>query len=176
MSRPRLLDRLSEGLHKKLTLVSAPAGYGKSTLLGAWVQQAGLPVAWLSLDQDDNDHNRFLLYTISALKQVLPSLGETILPLVETPQPPPTPILLTALINELNDLGAEIALVFDDFATASPFAAESALVYQAMVLTTQLHEIVETGLAALAPVNDVVSVHEMLVCAAREPATVVTKA
>ena len=75
--RPRLIERLNEGLHGKLTLISAPAGFGKTTLVSEWV--AGCernPVAWLSLDEGDNDPTRFLTYLIAALQTIAANIGE----------------------------------------------------------------------------------------------------
>lgn len=68
--RPRLIERLNAGVSRKLTLVSAPAGFGKSTLISAWAQQVDRPVAWLSLDEDDNDLPRFLSYFTAAQKRL----------------------------------------------------------------------------------------------------------
>jgi LuxR family transcriptional regulator, maltose regulon positive regulatory protein len=75
--RPRLIERLNEGaLHRKLTLVSAPAGFGKTTLLGEWVAGLSRPAAWLSLDEGDNDPARFLAYLVAALRTIAPKIGE----------------------------------------------------------------------------------------------------
>ena len=74
--RPRLIERLNEGLHRKLTLISAPAGFGKTTLVSAWVAGCGRPVAWLSLDEGDNDPARFLTYLVAALQTIAPQIGE----------------------------------------------------------------------------------------------------
>src|SRR3954447_15795243 len=74
--RARLIARLNEGLHRKLTLISAPAGFGKTTLLSAWVASCDRPVAWLSLDEADSDPTRFLTYLVAALQPVAPSAGE----------------------------------------------------------------------------------------------------
>ena len=76
VSRPRLLERLNEGLHRKLILISAPAGYGKTTLLSAWVAFIERPTAWLSLDDQDNDPTRFLTYLVAALQTIAATLGE----------------------------------------------------------------------------------------------------
>src|SRR6476620_8044799 len=95
--RPRLIERLNEGLHRKLILISAPAGFGKTTVVSEWVSGCELSVAWLSLDERDNDPTRFLTYLIAALQMVSPSLGEGILRGLESPQPPPIEALLTAL-------------------------------------------------------------------------------
>jgi len=128
--RPRLLKRLNAGLRqpggfgRKLTLISAPAGFGKTTLISNWVddcrfqindvrvdavesqsvnQQSKIvnQIAWLSLDAGDNDLTRFLTYFIAALQTVAPQLGEGALDLLQSPQPPPVESLLTALLNEI---------------------------------------------------------------------------
>ena len=70
VSRPRLIERLNAGIHSKLTLISAPAGFGKTTLVSEWIASCDRPVAWLSLDQGDNDPVRFLTYLISALQKL----------------------------------------------------------------------------------------------------------
>ena len=87
--RPRLVERLDEGLAagNRLTLVSAPAGFGKTTLVGEWVAGCGRPVAWLSLDEGDSDPSRFLTYLIAALQTVAPGIGEGILTVLQSPQP-----------------------------------------------------------------------------------------
>src|SRR5512147_450568 len=111
--RPRLLARLGEGLACPLTLISAPAGFGKTTLLGEWRNTddgRDYPLAWLSLDDDDNDPIRFLTYVVTALETIQPGTGDTALTLVQSPQPPPAKVILTALINELSTLSISPAL------------------------------------------------------------------
>src|SRR5687767_94425 len=102
--RPRLLDKLNEGLHRKLTLISAPAGFGNTTLVSEWLAAAeGLqerPVAWLSLDEGDNDPTRFLAYLVAALQTIAPNVGEGMLGVLHSLQPPPTESILTTLLNE----------------------------------------------------------------------------
>ena len=71
--RPRLIERLNEGLHRKLTLISAPAGFGKTTLVSEWVAGCERPAAWLSLDEGDNDPTRFLAYLVAALQTIAPN-------------------------------------------------------------------------------------------------------
>jgi LuxR family maltose regulon positive regulatory protein len=121
VTRPRLFERLNVGLARKLILVSAPAGFGKTMLVSDWLRQTNLPTAWLSLDPDDNDSTRFLSYFIAAL-QSLPSLGgadvgKSALAMLQAsqPQPPPVEALLTTLINELVAVPATFALVLDDY-------------------------------------------------------------
>src|SRR5215210_4289258 len=77
--RPRLIERLNAGLHRKLTLIAAPAGFGKTTLVSAWVAGCGRPTAWLSLDEGDSDPTRFLTYLVAALQTVVPQVGAGVL-------------------------------------------------------------------------------------------------
>lgn len=115
--RPRLLKRLEEGARHRLTLVSAPAGFGKSTLLASWVHKhSPLPrLAWLSLEEEDNDPVRLLAHFIAAWQRIEPSLGQTVQALLETPQAPPLNHLMTMLINELATLTEPVVLVLDDY-------------------------------------------------------------
>src|SRR5436190_21953154 len=88
--RARLVERLNEGLHRKLTLISAPAGFGKTTLVSAWVAASDRQVAWLSLDEADSDPTRFLTYLVAAVRTIAPNLGEGVLAALQFPQPPST--------------------------------------------------------------------------------------
>jgi LuxR family maltose regulon positive regulatory protein len=115
--RPRLIERLNAGARRKLTLISAPAGFGKTTLLSAWAQQCARPVAWISLDAGDNDPARFWAYVIAALQMVQADLGEAALLALQSPQPPPMEGLLTSLINEIAQVSDPFTLVLDDFHT-----------------------------------------------------------
>jgi LuxR family maltose regulon positive regulatory protein len=117
VSRPRLVERLNEGLSlgQKLTLVSAPAGFGKTTLLSEWVATCGQPVAWLALDSGDNDSARFLAYLIAALQTIEGSIGAGVLDRFQPPQPPPMEELLTTLINQIDAISTCFVLVLDDY-------------------------------------------------------------
>src|SRR5438874_13657346 len=97
VSRPRLIERLNEGLHRKLTLISAPAGFGKTTLVSEWVAGIERPTAWLSLDEGENDPARFLSYLVAALQTIAPDIGAGMLSMRQSPQPPPPEAILTAL-------------------------------------------------------------------------------
>ncbi len=87
VSRPRLIERLNEGLQRKLTLISAPAGFGKTTLVSEWLATCARPAAWLSLDEGDNDLTRFLTYLVTALQTIVPTIGEGMLAVLQSPQP-----------------------------------------------------------------------------------------
>lgn len=124
VARPALTERLDEGLRlgRRLTLVSAPAGFGKTTLIGAWVAGSEQAAAWVSLDEGDNDPVQFLNYLIAALRTVGESIGHTTQALLQSPQIPPLPGLITPLINDIAALDAPLTLVLDDYhhITAGP--------------------------------------------------------
>src|SRR5438270_3374933 len=103
--RHRLIERINEGLQRKLTLISAPAGFGKTTLVSAWAAGSERPVAWLSLDEGDNDLTRFLIYLVAAVRTIAPSIGEALLGLLQSPQPAPTESFLIALFNQIASTG-----------------------------------------------------------------------
>src|SRR5438132_9329218 len=95
VSRPRLLERLNEGLHRKLTLIAAPAGFGKTTLISEWVEGIERPTAWLSLDKGDSDPTLFLTYLVAALRTIAPNIGVGVLGALQSPQPPLTETIFT---------------------------------------------------------------------------------
>src|SRR5512145_1810408 len=117
VARHRLIGRLNEGLHHRLTLVAAPAGFGKTTLVSEWLAGCGRPVAWLSLDEGDNDPARFLAYLVSALQTIDVNIGKDLLNVLHTPQPqsPSTESLLTELLNDLSTIPNNFVLVLDDY-------------------------------------------------------------
>lgn len=115
ISRPRLEDQIVHGLHVPLFLVTAPAGFGKTTLVAASVKNCGMAVAWLSLDRDDNQEGRFITYLVAALREAEPVIGSEALQLMTGLQPAPPEAVLTSLINDLAVASGEIALVLDDY-------------------------------------------------------------
>lgn len=127
--RPRLVERLEAGLQGALTLVSAPAGYGKTTLLAEWRAGAGreTPAAWLSLDAGDNDPARFLQYLSAALEGLQEGLLENTQALLQATQIPPQETILTVLLNELAAFPEDFVLVLDDYHWISEQAVHAAL-------------------------------------------------
>src|SRR5512143_3253801 len=114
--RQRLLAQVNEGLSRKLTLTSAPAGFGKTTLLSEWrASPAGQhwPLSWLSLDESDSDPARFLAYLVAALQQIDPAVGHATQVMLQSPQPLPSEALLTALINDIANVTSPFVLVLD---------------------------------------------------------------
>jgi LuxR family transcriptional regulator, maltose regulon positive regulatory protein len=115
LPRPRLLERLDEAPAAELVLVCAPAGFGKTALLSDWARSVRRPVAWLSLDQGDNDPARFWRHVAAALDRVCPGIAEQVAPLLGPPAPPSFEGLVTALINELAAQPEQVLLVLDDY-------------------------------------------------------------
>jgi LuxR family transcriptional regulator, maltose regulon positive regulatory protein len=169
VARPRLFDRLSAGLSGKLTLIAAPAGFGKTTLVSAWIAEtaegkrqqakdhaergeAGLPfsVAWVSLDALDNDPTRFFCYVSAALNTLAPGSGDAALALLQAPQPPPIEAIVTTLVNGLSAaLPREQAefpavLVLDDYHAIEAPAIHRALATLLEHLPVQLHLLLAT--------------------------------
>ena len=112
-ARPRLLERLDAGLAGQFRLIVGPAGYGKTTLLAQWIGHQGLPAAWLTLDQTDNEPTLLLEELVEAVSIVYPDSCQTIRSLLGRPLPPPLELLLRELTNDLDDLD-EFILVLDD--------------------------------------------------------------
>jgi len=118
VARPRLTEKLDPEAGRKLTLVSAPAGFGKTTLLGKWAEDrtgGGSPVAWLSLDEKDNDPVRFLSYLVASLQTLEEGFGQAVLAALRSPEPPRIEALTGILLNEISALPGELDLVLDDY-------------------------------------------------------------
>jgi LuxR family transcriptional regulator, maltose regulon positive regulatory protein len=115
--RESLIDALSEGVSRPLTLVYGPAGSGKTMLVAQWMAavETGRPVAWLSLEDDDNDPARFWMYVIEALRSVMPGIGDALLAMLRAPGVSLVEEALTGLINELADVSEQFVLVLDDY-------------------------------------------------------------
>lgn len=142
--RPRLIERLNQSLQPghKLTLVSAPAGSGKTTLVSNWIQQLDVPAAWLSLDEGDNEPTRFVYYLFAALQEAHFELGESVLALLHSPQPPPLETLLTLLINDLTTSANQMIVVFDDYHVIRELEIHTAMSFLLDNQPPQLHLVV----------------------------------
>ncbi len=140
--RPRLIGRLDEGLHRKLTLICAPAGFGKTTLVGEWVAGCERPAAWLSLDEGDNDPTRFLAYLVAALQTIENSIGEGVLDMFQSPQPPPIESVLTALLNDISAVPDNLVLVLDDYHVVDSKPVDDALTFLLEHLPPQMHLVI----------------------------------
>src|SRR6266496_3020702 len=151
VSRSHLVECLQQAIEYPFTLISAPAGFGKTTLLAQWLAQSGLPVApvapvaWLSLEPEDNDPVRFLTYLIAALQTVDCRLGTSALARLRTLQPSPLETVLALLTNDLMvDEAGKIALVLDDYHTITAEPIHRAVTYLLEPLPPQLHLVIST--------------------------------
>ena len=157
--RPRLINRLNQGLQlgRKLTLLSAPAGFGKTTLVSEWVGSLRLDaakenlivnrIAWLSLDENDNDLARCLAYLVAALNQEEESestIGKGALVMLQSPQVPLAEPILISLINDISDIPGRIILVLDDYHIINSSLVDDAFTYLLEHLPPQLHLVIVT--------------------------------
>ena len=155
VSRPRLVECLKAGFDRKLTLISAPAGFGKTTLLSEWIAGSGprTCVAWLSLDEGDNDPVRFLTYFVAALQTVEAGIGDTVLAVLQSPQPPPIEPVLTALINEIAGRSDDLILVLDDYHLIDAQPIHDVLAFLLDHLPPQMHLVIATRADPPLPVS-----------------------
>ncbi len=142
--RPRLTEQINEGLHRKLTLVSAPVGYGKTTILSEWIPQSERCVTWVSLDEGDNDPVRFWAYFIAALQKLDADIGKNTLALMRTPSLPPIESILTILLNEIAMFSDNFALVLDDYHVIEAKPIDKALTFLLEHLPPQMHVVITT--------------------------------
>jgi LuxR family maltose regulon positive regulatory protein len=153
VSRPRLFERLETGLHGKLTLISAMAGFGKTTLLSEWATRLRGRAAWLSLDEADNDPARFWTYLNAALQTVQADLGQDALRLLEGPQQPATQVVLTELLNQVSALPKQVVVVLDDYQLISDPVIHQGLGFMLEHLPPQMHVAISTGAVPPLPVH-----------------------
>lgn len=142
--RARLIERLNEGLDRKLTLISASAGFGKTTLVSEWVASCERPVAWLSLDKGDDDAARFLVHLIAAVQTIAENIGEGVIGALNSPQPSSTESILTILLNEISALPYKFVLVLDDYHVIGVKQIDDALIYLLEHLPPQIHLVIAT--------------------------------
>lgn len=144
VQRPRLIERLNEGLDRKLTLISASAGFGKTTLVSEWVAGCDRPVAWLSLDEGDIDSTRFLSHLIAALQTIEGNFGGGAVSALKSPQPPSTESILTILFNEISALPYKFVLVLDDYHVIDAKWIDDAFNFLVEYLPPQMHLVIAT--------------------------------
>jgi LuxR family maltose regulon positive regulatory protein len=144
VARPRLCRLLDEGRAASLILVSAPAGFGKTTLLAEWLGHTPHDACWLSLDAGDNDPARFLSYVIATLEQAVPGVAGDLVELLRSPEPPAAEAVLAALMNELALAPADLFLVLDDYHVITSPAVNGAVTFLLENLPPNLHLIISS--------------------------------
>jgi LuxR family transcriptional regulator, maltose regulon positive regulatory protein len=149
--RPRLQSQIAQGLRGPLTLIAAPAGFGKTTLVTSCIPQAGMQAAWLSLDKHDNQEGRFLRYLIAALQEIDQAVGNEAAQLLSAAQQIPSETILTSLINDLDISEKEIVLVLDDYQFISTQAVHEALAFLLEHCPQTFHLLIATRSDPLLP-------------------------
>ena len=144
LSRPRLVERLNQGAQRKLTLVSAPAGSGKSTLVAEWVAASRRAAAWISLDPGDNNPALFWTYVVTALRTARPDVGESALSWLSSARPPATEWILTSLINEITANDQHVALILDDYHVIDAEPIHRAVAFLLEHLPPRMHLVIAT--------------------------------
>ena len=146
VSRMRLLGLLSDGLKQghKLTLISAPAGFGKTTLVSEWIASGATPAAWISLDESDNDPVRFLTYLIAALQTLISGVGDGVLSALQSSQPFSPKELLATLLNELDSTEDDFLLVLDDYHAIDSSAVDELLAFVVEHMPQSMHLVITT--------------------------------
>jgi len=142
VSRPSLIQRLNEGLHRKLTLISAPAGFGKTTLVMEWLRGTSYLHAWLSLDEEDNDPARFFIYLVAALQSIGQEIGQTAQVMLQSPHPSPPDMLLTSLINDIAVVPEPFVLALDDYHLIHALPIHQQLAFLIEHLPPQMHLVI----------------------------------
>jgi LuxR family maltose regulon positive regulatory protein len=167
LPRERLLTVLDQSGSSPLTLLSASAGFGKTTLLSTWASQSTSQVAWLSLDEQDNNSTRFWAYVIAALRHGGSPVGEAAEALLHSPQPALLTSVLTSLINEIAALARETALILDDYHLINERAIHESLQFLLDHLPACLHLLIASrgdpplALSRLRARGQVVEIHDM---------------
>jgi LuxR family transcriptional regulator, maltose regulon positive regulatory protein len=142
--RPSLIERLNKGLSRRLTLISAPAGFGKTTLAGEWIAACGRPSAWLSLEEGDSDFARFLVYIVAALRTIAPTIGTGIMAALETSKMSAAEPILASLLNEMESIPDDFILVLDDLHAIDAAAVDDALAFILEHQPTRMHLVIVT--------------------------------
>ena len=142
--RPHLVKRLNDCMQCRLTLVSASAGFGKTTLISEWVAGCKQTVAWLSLDEEHKDPTRFLTYFIAALQTIVADIGDGLLVMLQSPQPPSTDFILTSLLNEITTIPDSFILVLDDYHVPDSEAVNYIFTFLLENMPPQMHMIIAT--------------------------------
>ncbi len=140
--RPRLIELLNEGLRRKLTLICASAGFGKTTLVSEWAAGCEQPVAWLSLEEGDNDPARFLSYIVAAMQTIEANIGVGMSGALQNPQLPSIELLLTSLLNEIAVIPDRFILVLDDYHLIDSQPVDQALAFLLDHLPPQMHLVI----------------------------------
>lgn len=152
--RPNLVVKLNQGLQKKLILVAAPAGYGKTTMVVEWLEKfpSDFPYTWVAIDEGDNDPRRFLTYLIAAMERIQVGFRDAVQTLLNAPQPPPDEVFLTILINEMTAFSRPFVLILDDYYFIQTLAVHKQIAFLLEHQPTNMHLVLITREDPLLPI------------------------
>ncbi len=155
VSRPHLIKKLNQGIQEgsKQTLISGPAGFGKTTLVTTWVRQTEQPIAWLSLDESDNDLTRFLIYFVAALQTVKNNLGQGVLVALQSPGSVNIEAVLTTLLNEIAEFPEDVVLILDDYHVIESQSVDKAITFLLDHLPIQMHLVITSRIDPSLPLS-----------------------
>lgn len=160
--RVGLFDKLKLGLNTKLTLISAPAGFGKSTLVSDWIQEHNIPTAWFSIDANDNDTVEFLNYIILSIQKLHNDFGEKAIDLLNSPNPPNANSIISLLINDLTNLENDFILVFDDYHLITKKEISQLVSYLLEYIPPNVHVIILSRSDPTLPIAKLRSQHQLV--------------
>ncbi len=142
--RPNLIEKLNAGLDRKLILISAPAGFGKTTLISDWIAHSQVPATWVSLDKRDNENSEFLRYLIAGFQTIKDDLGKSAAQLLKSPQQPEAESILSLVLNDVLNFGKDMVLILDDFHVIQSREIIEIMKFLINHLPSNLHLVVST--------------------------------
>ena len=160
--RSSLFDKLNEGLNRKLILISAPAGFGKSTVISEWINQYEIPTAWFSIDSNDNDPVDFFNYVISAIQGINKEFGQSALNLLNSPSEPNLESVTNLLINDILNINQNFLLVLDDFHLISSNKIINLVAYLLEHIPDNIHIVISTRSDPALPISRLRSQHQLV--------------
>ncbi|MBI5950836.1 MAG: tetratricopeptide repeat protein [Chloroflexi bacterium] len=144
VERPRLMERIEEGMKRTFTLILAPAGFGKTTLIAEWARSTPMPVAWLSLERSERTSERFISYFICALQQISPQVGQTAQAMLTSGQAMAEEAILFSLLNDLSEIKEDYAIILDDYHLLDGSEVNTILQSLLEYLPAQMHLVITT--------------------------------
>jgi len=135
---------MDEGIERKLTLISAPAGFGKTTLITKWIHRNQIPAAWFSVDKSDNNPLHFITYIIAGLQAIETKIGKAALVMMQSPQPPPIDSIVISLLNDISCISEDLMLVLDDYHLIDAKPVHDLIAFLLENMPEQMHLIIST--------------------------------
>ena len=162
ITRPRLSNRLTEGLTHKLILISAPPGFGKTTILSDWISQSAFPFMWVSLDSRDNESARFWIYFITAIQRLNPKIGRQAIEWLQSSSSVPMETIITSLLNEIDSFSEPFAIVLEDYHTINSISIHQNISFLLDHMPDNMHLIITSRSDPQLPLAQLRALNEMI--------------